>query len=1524
MFKYNEKLSFDDNSSHGKILKNIKQGESVLEFGCGNGQLAKVMKEVLGAKVCAVEISEIAMQEAREHLELGIVADAEKLEWVNELGNRKFDVIVCADILEHLRNPEKVLQAALPFLEEDGRVIFSVPNIAHGDIIVKLLDNRFDYTSLGLLDDTHIHFFAKENLGDFCESAGLFLTEIDTPIVPMGATEQKNSSVNKDILAFIQSKDYANAYQFVCVAYKKIYAEQNSFKLIDKTRDCLAGKIYFDTGSGFSEDNIYLVTADADGLFNFEITLPDNIVAIRFDPTEASGYVMSETEIFVDGTKILPDFTVNVEKYGDDFVFINNDPQLLFEIQKSKKLSFKGRCLPIYSSKSGANNLYNFISNFKRHTMNIINEKDKAIEATSEAVKKQAELIYDLSKENDTFKEKVVNLSTEIKEKNELIDNNKATIDSQEKEISSLNREFNDLNQKYDSTNRELEHYKEHYLAAINQREELKVKLAISEEKYNVISNSQAWKITKPLRVILDVIKKIIKKIPPLYLMAKGLKCLKQNGFKYTFRKIKDKFKHNSVAKSNSYTEQDLEKQSETKFARDIKFSILVPLYNTDRKYLTEMIESVMNQSYQNWELCLADGSDSDHSYVETTVNESASKDSRIKYMRLEKNLGISENTNACEKMASGDYIAFLDHDDLLSPGALYENARAINETNADVLYSDEDHLSPSGMHVNPFYKPDFSPDLLKSQMYICHFTVINRELFESIGGFDSKFDGSQDYDLMLRLTEVTDKILHIPLILYTWRECEGSTAANADAKPYAHTAGRNALDAHLKRKYGESAFAADSDYTFVFDARYGGMEKSPLVSIIIPFKDKSELTENCVNSILEKSSYNNYEIILLDNRSEKEETYSWINKVQEKDGRIKVFKADMEFNWSKINNFGISKASGEVYVFLNNDTLIITPDWIERLSENAIRDDIGVVGPLLLYEDDTIQHAGVLVGAGGWADHVFKGMKPIHFGAPYVSPMVSRNVLAVTGACLAVSKKTIEKIGNFDESFVICGSDIELGIRAYENGLYNKYMPTVRLYHLESKSRDSYIPEIDFKRSYECYAPYRENIDPFYNINLDVNSLIPQEKVAPMDKMSFKNFLKRCPITAPICKAIKRAIMPLAEYDIPEVGPIGARKDSCDNGKLRLNLLTPSVDSKHVFGGISTAMKLFEQLRKELNCEARMITLDASVIPESSVAPKDYNIISSDDDSSESLQLVAFNFRHEKTIPVRQNDIFMATGWWTAYTIKDVIKWQSQVYTQKTNPLIYMIQDYEPGFYPWSSRYMMAESTYNMDIPIYAVINSELLREFLDKNGYKFEKSWAFEPVLNDKLATFLPKDGTAINKKKQILIYGRPSTERNAFALLISGLKKWRENYDSASEWKIISAGESHDDIDLGDGVFVKASGKLSLEEYANTMLDTYAGISLMVSPHPSYPPLEMSTFGIKTITNCYANKDLSSFNDNIISISSCSAETIASALVDICENYDGKGQSVANTDYALGGSPFGNCVDELAKEIKFYSNL
>ena len=973
------------------------------------------------------------------------------------------------------------------------------------------------------------------------------------------------------------------------------------------------------------------------------------------------------------------------------------------------------------------------------------------------------------------------------------------------------------------------------------------------------------------IKKTLAITKRCIKE-PKL--IGKGFQYIRVNGIHGIKAKVNSKI---NPAVTEKITEV---KPSEpnVQYDSDIKFSIVMPVYNVEIKWLEKAIESVKRQNYVNWEICMADDCSTKEGVREYLKSVESDK---IKVAYLEKNQGISGASNAAAALATGDYIVLMDNDDAITYDALYEFLRKIKETDADIVYSDQNIIDEFDNGREPLHKPDWSPDLFLSQMYIGHLLGFKKSLFDLVGGFRTEFNGSQDYDLVLRMIEHTDKIEHVSKVLYGWRDLPSSTATNPGSKPYAQTAGLNAIQSHLDRVYGEGkATALETEDLFVYDVRYH-YDVMPKVSVIIPTKDHVDLLKQDIDSIEELTTYKDYEIIVLDNNSEKEESFKYFEEVQKQYSNVTVHKAAFEFNWSKLNNYGMTLAKGDVYVFMNNDMKLITPDWLERLAEKAMRDDVGIVGGLLLYEDDTIQHAGVVVGIQGWADHIYKGMKPVHYGSPYVSPMVTRNVTACTGALMAISKKVIERIGGFDEDFIICGSDIEICIRAYLRGYVNIYDPHIKLYHYESKSRDSYIPEVDFEMSAFAYRTYREEGDPYYNCNLDYNLTTPTVT-------NSNQFVKmESDVMRSINEKNSGAKMPESEVAIAEILKYEFRKS--DFSEKRINLLVPSINPEHVFGGISTALKFFEKLIEESGYCSRIILTDATPSRTALKQYKDkYTYVKASKDSDARHQIVGYSDRYMQSIPVSENDYFMFTGWWTAYCAQEAYLEFTKETGIKPNKFINFIQDYEPGFYPWSSRYLLADSTYRNEYPQLAVFNSKLLHEFFIQNGYSFYKEYEFDPVLNGKLKEILEKNFGKVNKKKQILVYGRPSVDRNAFSIVVSSLKKWVENQKDIEDWEILSAGEYHLPVDLGRGKELVSVGKLTIEQYAQTMLDTYAGISLMSSPHPSYPPLEMSVFGIKVITNNYSNKDLSSFNSNITSVASASPSVIATKLNEICDGY------------------------------------
>jgi GT2 family glycosyltransferase len=519
--------------------------------------------------------------------------------------------------------------------------------------------------------------------------------------------------------------------------------------------------------------------------------------------------------------------------------------------------------------------------------------------------------------------------------------------------------------------------------------------------------------------------------------------------------------------------------------------SILMPTCETPETFLREVVGSVRAQHYANWELCICDDA-STLPHVRTDLEAMAAADPRIRITWNTVRRGIAAATNGALAMAHGEYIAFIDHDDLLHPDALGAVAAAFSQGGFDLVYTDHDCIEEHGLRSQPYFKPDWSPDLFTAQMYVGHLLAVRRSLVERLGGLRSDTDGAQDYDLVLRCIAQGATVGHVPRVLYHWRQHAGSTAANASSKPYAHHAGRRALQDYLDHAR-PGAYVEDGVHTFCYDVRYPVDEQAHRVSIIIPTRDGLDLLRTCINSLRTRTKYRNYELIVVDNGSRDPRMLQWLQRKQA-EGVLRVLPADIPFNWSVLNNLAVREAQGDVLVFLNNDVEIIDGQWLRRLVEHALREEVGVCGPLLLYGDGTIQHAGVVVGMGGWADHIYKGAEPIHMQRYTASPMLRRNVLAVTGACMAIARERFEQLGGFDESFIVCGSDVELCLRAYRRGLLNVYVPEARLVHHESKTRDPrQIDENDFVRSAEAYAPYRTAGDPYFHPALDPMSTTPR-----------------------------------------------------------------------------------------------------------------------------------------------------------------------------------------------------------------------------------------------------------------------------------------------------------------------------------------------------------------------------------------------------------------------------------------------
>ncbi|MDP2755770.1 MAG: glycosyltransferase, partial [Nitrospirota bacterium] len=569
-------------------------------------------------------------------------------------------------------------------------------------------------------------------------------------------------------------------------------------------------------------------------------------------------------------------------------------------------------------------------------------------------------------------------------------------------------------------------------------------RIAQMENAINSIHETLGWKLLERFRRFREKILPLGTGRRKIYdLSVKSIKYIQREGFRRFKNRVFHRYNIPVSFNRNNYeiwiskNEPDyaaLKKQVKLskEFKLNPKISIITPVYNPGGKVFIEMIESVFNQTYDNWELCLANAST--EPYIKDIIERyKKTNGNKIKVKHLEQNYGIAKNSNEALSLATGDFVALLDHDDILPPFALYEVVGAVNNNpEADFLCSDEDKISEDGKtRSEPHFKPDWSPDLLRSHNYITHLSVFKKQLIEKIGSFREGFDGSQDYDLILRATEQAKRIIHIPKILYHWRISPNSAAGNVTAKVYAFKSAKRALREHLIR-IGLEGKVEDTKLLGFYRVTYN-IKDNPKVSIIIPNKDQVFVLRNCINSILKKTTYKNYEIIIVENSSSERQTFEYYKELSEI-RNISIIHWDNQFNFSAVNNFGAKHATGEILLFLNNDTEVLNNDWMERMLEHGVRKEVGAVGAKLCYPNETIQHAGVVIGMGGIAGHP-------HLYYPKDAPgymgklQVIRNLSAVTGACLMTRKEIFDGVNGFDEGYPLAFNDVDLCLKILEKG---------------------------------------------------------------------------------------------------------------------------------------------------------------------------------------------------------------------------------------------------------------------------------------------------------------------------------------------------------------------------------------------------------------------------------------------------------------------------------------------------------
>jgi O-antigen biosynthesis protein len=999
--------TLDDNHSVAKIIRFVGDRKKVIDFGCSTGYLARFLQQH-DCTITGVEINPEDAKLAEGYCNRVLVTDLD-LESIPALfPEEKFDVAVFGDVLEHLKNPWKVLEEARFILNPDGYIIASIPNIAHGAVRLALLRGEFQYSKLGILDDTHLRFFTRKTVQDLFDYSGYLIDEIQTTkvgifddnnCIPQNTIDEFDQDLIDKLLINLQLDEDADTLQFVIKAFPdsierrhKYLQEQHSKLLRENERIAIAHRRAVQEKERLTHQLETLEIAN-----NVQLQVEKQI-QLQLEEQD----IQSNQEIQVIQKK--------------------------FEAIETTISDLQGQLNASQLQVVQANNL--------------LARESRKCKLFEETITTQTQNSQGIQTQLDQARQALLQTQHQI---------SIAELDIHGMKSSKFWR----LRTKWFSVRNALGF----------KNPDISVKQALFQKLYS----SPLLRPSESSPVLNDAVRTLPASVPvsddPLY-----QQWLNQN---YPTSAILNRLASSIPA----LRYQPL-------------ISIVVPVYNTSIVYLRRMIDSVLDQIYLHWELCLADDASS-HPDVRAVLEEYTLKDCRIRTIFRTENGNISLASNSALSIATGDFIALLDHDDLLTPDALYEVIVLLNQhPGADMIYSDEDKIDDTGNLSAPFFKPDWCPDSFLTRMYTCHFGVYRREVIELIGGFRAGYEGSQDYDLVLRFTEKTENIFHIPKILYHWRIHPQSAASCPDQKPYAAISAKRALTDALVRRKEPGQVLPVKNITGHYTIRYE-IKDHPKVSIIIPTKDLAEILDTCLISIFEKTLYSNYEVIIIDNGSIEETTKNLFSKWQEKEPeRFASYHLDIPFNYSKINNFAVTKATGDYLLFLNNDTEILTPDWIEGMLEQAQRPSIGAVGALLLYPDNTIQHAGVIIGIGGVAGHSHKHFPQDSNGYFYQLKTVN-NYSAITAACLMCKKEDFKLVGGFEEKLEVAFNDVDFCLKLIALGYRNIWIPHVIVYHYESKSRGyedtpekqkRFAEEVKYMKSkWKIYI----DSDPCYNQNL-------------------------------------------------------------------------------------------------------------------------------------------------------------------------------------------------------------------------------------------------------------------------------------------------------------------------------------------------------------------------------------------------------------------------------------------------------
>ncbi|MEW8521556.1 MAG: glycosyltransferase [Candidatus Thiodiazotropha endolucinida] len=978
MAEYDFKLDLNvENNSHTQLVKRIPTGSRVLELGCATGYMSDYLRRKKDCYVVGVEIDRSMANRAKTVCDRVIVGDVQGRGWLKSLVDERFDIITCADILEHLRDPIALLKKLPDLLSDGGILLASLPNGAHASLRIELLEGRFTYEDTGLLDRTHLHLFTYSSLREMFARSGFRVNELTYTFHDMA-----DSEIEKRL-------------------------ERMGFEASER------GLALFHT--------------------------PD---------AAAFQYIVSAT----------PDSSVTLE----EFPTLNDKP-----MQDSVEV-YRNLLDELHQAGSTAET-----------RLKMVEERDGILQDQQQAL---GTLNDELVRHRDAME----NAIREAREAHNALAKERSLRSELQSQLQIMDRSNRSMNHDLFWLKNDLKHTKKDLRAVVN---------------------SRGWRaymaLTKPLRLMRRFAPELMKlrKEPSLIgdWSREAVRLWKLGGLQAIREQLNTE---SSPTYDYSLWIRDvepvgvptLEMVEQLNEHPDRPFiSIVMPVYNVDEYLLRAALDSVLAQSYENWELCIADDA-STRPHIKRVLDEYMRRYKRIKVIYREENGHISNATNSAFSMASGDYVALMDHDDQLADFALYFVAQEIIlNPHAEIVYSDEDKLNNEEVRFDHYFKPDFNPDLMRSHNMICHFGVYKRSLVDKVGGMREGFEGAQDYDLALRCLREIDprkQVRHIPWILYHWRAIPESTASGGEAKSYAMDAALRAVKDDLEIR-GLKADVTESEYIDgMIRVRYQLPDSLPLVSIIIPTRNGEQLLRQCIDSIRDRSDYKNIEFIIVDNQSDDQATLTYLTELDSQD-TTKVLHYDHPFNFSAINNFAVEHASGELLCFMNDDIEVISPDWLGEMVSHGVRPEIGAVGARLWYPDDRLQHGGVVLGLGGVAGHAMKYSSKDNKGYMGRSVLI-QNYTAVTAACLLLRREVFDAVGGFDsEHLAVAFNDVDLCIRIYQAGYYNLWTPYAELYHHESASRGAEdTPEKQLRFSGEAeymlekYGPLLQR-DPAYNPNL-------------------------------------------------------------------------------------------------------------------------------------------------------------------------------------------------------------------------------------------------------------------------------------------------------------------------------------------------------------------------------------------------------------------------------------------------------